>query len=94
MDAAKYRQLTIEAMMALAELAERTPDLQIDDYLVLDVLIGHAVRLAWLDQHPDRAEFYAEDRSLAWGAYYELSPQVCGVYVIKALQFLTSSDLG
>ena len=80
MDAAKYRQLNIETLMALAALADRTPDLKINDYLVLDVIIGHAVRLAWLDRVPDRADFYEEDKAAAWKAFYDTSPQVCGAY--------------
>lgn len=47
--APEYRQLNIEALMALAALSERNPTLNIEEYIVLDVLIGHAVRLAWLD---------------------------------------------
>jgi phosphorylase kinase alpha/beta subunit len=88
-DAAEYRRLNVEALTALADLAERTPALMIDDFLVLDVLIGHAVRLAWLDRAPDRVAFYEEDKSAAWEAFYETAPQVGGVYVVRALQFLT-----
>ena len=93
-DAAKYRRLNIETLMALAALAERTPDLKIDDYLVLDVLIGHAVRLAWLDHLPERADSYDEDKATAWQAFYESSPPVCAAYVVKALQFLTRAESG
>jgi len=89
MDASKYRQLNIETMMALAALTERTPDLRIEDYLVLDVLIGHAVRLAWLDRFPERADTYEQEKSAAWQAFYESSPQTCGAYAVKALQFLS-----
>ena len=88
MDASKYRQLTIEALTALAELFERTPELQIDDYLVLDVLIGHAVRLCWLDRHPEREAVYEEDKPAAWQAFYDASPPVCAAGVVRALQFL------
>jgi phosphorylase kinase alpha/beta subunit len=91
MDAAKFRQLTIETLMVLAALAEQSEELMIDDYLVIDVIIGHAVRLAWLDQYPDHAETYADDKLAAWNSYYESSPQVCGTYIVKALHFLTSS---
>lgn len=91
MDAAKYRQINVETMNELAALARRTPDLMIDDYLVLDVIIGHAVRLAWLEQFPDRTEQYEEDKSTAWTSYYEMSPQLCGAFVVKAIQFLTQS---
>jgi phosphorylase kinase alpha/beta subunit len=89
MDAAKFRMATIEAMMTLADLVKRTPEIYINDFLVFDVIVGHAVRLAWLESHPERAECYAEDKAAAWSAYYESSPQVCGVFVVKALQFLT-----
>jgi phosphorylase kinase alpha/beta subunit len=47
--APEYRQLNIEALIVLADLSERNLDLKIEEYIVLDVLIGHAVRLAWLD---------------------------------------------
>jgi phosphorylase kinase alpha/beta subunit len=92
MDAAKFRQATIEALVALTNLMERSPTLRINDYLVLDVIVGHAVRLAWLDKHPDRADHYDEDKSAAWSSYYESSPKVNAVYVIKSLKFLTTAD--
>ena len=92
MDASKYRQLTIEALTALAALVERTPDLQVDDYLVLDVLIGHAVRLCWLDLHPAREADYEEDKPAAWQAFYDASPPVCAAHVVGALQFLARMD--
>ncbi|AFY69310.1 phosphorylase kinase alphabeta [Thalassoporum mexicanum PCC 7367] len=53
--APQYRQLTIEALLAMVALVKRNPDLMIEDYIVLDVVTGHAVRLAWLDQHVKRA---------------------------------------
>jgi phosphorylase kinase alpha/beta subunit len=92
MDAVKYRQVNIEALMALAELAERTPSLKINDYLVLDVIIDHAVRLAWLDRAPERVGSYEEDRVEAWKAFYETSPPLCAAYIVRALQFLTGSE--
>jgi phosphorylase kinase alpha/beta subunit len=92
MDAAKFRQVNIEALMALTSLVERSPTLIIDDYLVLDVIVGHAVRLAWLDEHADRDESYNEDKAAAWKSYYEMSPQACEQFVVKALQFLTASS--
>jgi phosphorylase kinase alpha/beta subunit len=53
--APQYRQLTIEALMAMVALVKRNPDLKIEDYIVLDVVTGHAVRLAWIDEHVKRA---------------------------------------
>jgi phosphorylase kinase alpha/beta subunit len=48
-NAPEYRQLNIEALTALATFSERNPELKIEEYIVLDVSIGHAVRLAWKD---------------------------------------------
>jgi phosphorylase kinase alpha/beta subunit len=99
--APEYRQLNIEALMALAALSERNPDLDIEEYIVLDVLIGHAVRLAWLDvdlpKHTttqlDRAAFiptnYEHYKSFAWSAFYQSPPQICANYIVKSLQFLS-----
>jgi phosphorylase kinase alpha/beta subunit len=99
--APEYRQLNIEALMVLAELSERNPDLEIAEYIVLDVLIGHAVRLAWLDvelpkptiDRFDRSAFepanYERFKSFAWSNFYQSSPHVCGNYIVKSLQFLS-----
>ncbi|HEY9696429.1 MAG TPA: glycoside hydrolase family 15 protein [Trichocoleus sp.] len=87
--APEYRQVNIEALIELAAIADCNPDLQIEEYLVLDVLVGHAVRLAWLDQHPDQANTYDQQKGLAWRSFYETSPYVCATYIAKALKFLT-----
>jgi len=86
--APEYRHLTIEALQELAALVEGNPDVQFDDYIVLDVLVGHAVRLAWLQRHPDRAVAYDADKASAWAAFYGQSPRDCARYMAKALQFL------
>ncbi|WP_088894330.1 glycoside hydrolase family 15 protein [Leptolyngbya ohadii] len=86
--APEYRQVNIEALMELAAIADRNPDLQIEEYVVLDVLIGHAVRLAWLDHHPEAADSYDQQKGTAWRSFYETSPYVCAKYVAKALRFL------
>jgi len=94
MDAAKYRQLNIEAMIALADVAARNPDFAIDDYIVLDVVIGHAVRLAWLDRHPKRAASYDDDKPDAWASFYQTSPSRCAWYVEASLGYLTGAAVG
>lgn len=99
--APEYRQLNIEALIALAALSERNPALNIEAYIVLDVLIGHAVRLAWLD--PDSPQIRASDldpsaflptnydqyKSSAWSAFYQSSPYTCATYLVRSLQFLS-----
>lgn len=90
--APQYRHLTIEALMELNAIFDRNPDLQIDDYLVLDVLIGHAVRIAWQERYPERIDRYDEDKAAAWSTFYESSPYLCAKYVVKAFQYLSSME--
>lgn len=99
--APEYRRLNIEALMALAVLSERNPDLKIEEYIVLDVLIGHAVRLAWLDLDLPKAidltlatnafdvNNYARYKSYAWRTFYLSSPTTCANYIVKSLKFLS-----
>ncbi|MBD2459711.1 glycoside hydrolase family 15 protein [Oscillatoria sp. FACHB-1407] len=87
--APEYRQVNIEALMELAAIAEKNPDLQIQEYIVLDVLIGHAVRLSWLDRYAKEGDRYDEHKASAWRSFYESSPYDCAIYISKALQFLT-----
>lgn len=87
--APQYRQLNIETLIELAAIARANPDLQIQEYLVLDVLIGHAVRLAYLEQFPERCDRYDEFKGEAWPAFYDSSPHRCATYIMKALRFLT-----
>ncbi|WP_414753613.1 glycoside hydrolase family 15 protein [Anabaena sp. CCY 9910] len=88
-EAPEYRQVNIEALMELAAIASRNPNLQIEEYMVLDVLIGHAVRLAWLEQHPERGDRYDEDKASAWRSFYNTSPKECATYILEAFKFLT-----
>jgi phosphorylase kinase alpha/beta subunit len=87
--APEYRQVNIEALMELAAIAEHNPSLHIEDYIVLDVLIGHAVRLSWLDQHPDHAPQYDDHKAAAWRSFYASSPYECARHITQALKFLT-----
>ncbi|MBE9058555.1 glycoside hydrolase family 15 protein [Sphaerospermopsis sp. LEGE 08334] len=88
-EAPEYRQVNVEALMELGAIAANNPNLQIQDYIVLDVLIGHAVRLAWLEKNPERGDRYDEDKGLAWPQFYNTSPRDCASYILKALKFLT-----
>ncbi|ABW27401.1 glycoside hydrolase family 15 protein [Acaryochloris marina] len=86
--APEYRQLNVEALLELAHVVEANPDLQFADHVVLDVIIGHAVRLAWWDAHPERVASYDEDKAKAWQAFYKMPSQHSGPYVVMALRFL------
>ena len=87
--APEYRQVNIEALMELAAIAQRNPELQVEEYIVLDVLIGHAVRLNWQGKYPERSDKYDEDKAAAWQAFYNTSPYVCASHVLDAFRFLT-----
>jgi phosphorylase kinase alpha/beta subunit len=73
----------------MGEIFKVNPDLYFEDYIYLDVLIGHAVRLGWLDQQPERFETYESDKAQAWQSFYQLPPAQCATYIAMALQFLT-----
>lgn len=87
--APEYRQVNIEALMELAAIFERNSDLQIEESIVLDVLIGHAVRIAWLERYPEQGDRYDEHKAEAWRSFYVTSPYDCASYIVKALRFLT-----
>jgi phosphorylase kinase alpha/beta subunit len=93
-EAPEYRQVNIEALMELAAIAQRNPNLQIEDYIVLDVLIGHAVRLAWLERFPEKANRYDEYKAAAWRAFYNTSPTECAGHIVQACRFLTQVGQG
>jgi phosphorylase kinase alpha/beta subunit len=89
--APEYRQMNIEALLELAAIAQGNPDLQIDDYLVLDVVVGHAVRLAWLDKHPNHQTDYDSYKGSAWSSFYQCPPQTCAGFVARSFQYLLES---
>ncbi|MEO1429331.1 MAG: glycoside hydrolase family 15 protein [Cyanobacteria bacterium J06633_8] len=88
-EAPEYRQANVEALMELAAIAKKNPELQIRGYIVLDVLIGHGVRLNWLNNQPDRKDKYDEDKAAAWSYFYNTSPQECARNFVEAFRFLT-----
>jgi phosphorylase kinase alpha/beta subunit len=87
--APEYRHVNIEALTELSVIMEKNPHIRVTDYIVLDILIGHAVRLAWLDRYPDHADRYDEYKTSAWTSFYTSSPYECAAFIAKALQFLT-----
>ncbi|NJM17986.1 MAG: glycosyl hydrolase family 15 [Richelia sp. RM2_1_2] len=88
-EAPEYRQVNVEALMELAAIAKNNPELQIREYIVLDVLIGHAVRLNWLNNQPERSDQYDKDKAAAWRYFYNTSAQECASNIVKALRYLT-----
>jgi phosphorylase kinase alpha/beta subunit len=86
-----FRQLTIEALQAIASVLRANPGLKIEDTLYTDIVIGHAVRICWLNAHPDRELHYQEDLSLAWHAFYQLPPHQVANGILDALIHLLNN---
>jgi phosphorylase kinase alpha/beta subunit len=86
-----YRQLTVEAIRAIASLF-RDNTVYIDDTLVIDVIIGHAVRICWLESHPEYNEHYEEHVSIAWQAFYQLPPHRVANGILDALVHLLNNS--
>ena len=84
-EASDYRQLNIEAIESLARLFRKNPNLDVDDDLILDVLIGHAVRVAWEKNHYGN---YDEQKGQAWESFYQLPPNQTDEAFIEAFMYL------
>ncbi|HEY5812733.1 MAG TPA: hypothetical protein VIT23_08770, partial [Terrimicrobiaceae bacterium] len=89
-NAPEYRHLTIEALDALGNFCAKNQDFGLSGYLVLDVLTGHAVRLAWLQNHAEHG--YESEKALAWQRFYEEPPAAVGYWLIEALRYLAKSE--
>ncbi|MDF1522273.1 MAG: hypothetical protein P1P87_05570, partial [Trueperaceae bacterium] len=97
----EYRHLTIEALETLAAVVAADGAFRVDGDLVVDVLVGHAVRRAWLDAASDgapdpvaaraAAARYDADTAAAWAAFYDLSPDDVARWFVAALRGLTDA---
>ena len=77
--------LSREALALLRAL----PQVEDEDVrIVIDVLTGHAVRLHWLQQHPDHAGHYEAFRADAWSALYASPPAEVESALIAAFAHL------
>jgi phosphorylase kinase alpha/beta subunit len=84
-----YRQLTIEALLALSDIARANPDLKIDGYLAVDVVISTAVRLAWEQTSHDGSDAeYSEHVADAWNMFYASPPHRVANYIMAAVMLL------
>jgi phosphorylase kinase alpha/beta subunit len=89
-EAPEYRQLCTETLLSLVVFVGANTQVRFDDYLALDVVIGHAVRVGWQQTHPELAgEDYAQQKSAAWDHFYASSPARCRRWQILALRDLT-----
>jgi len=86
--APEYRQLNIEAIESLAWLFKQNPEMHVEGEIVLDILIGHAVRIAWEKGHGSAN--YDEQRAQAWESFYRLSPIESEQAFVEAFRYLSS----
>ena len=86
-----YRQLTVEALKAVASIFRENPSLLIDDTLLTDIIIGHAVKISWLQSHPENEENYEAIVSLAWQDFYHTPPHKVANGILDALIHLLNN---
>lgn len=86
--AAEYRQLTMEALTLLSSFFEQNPALVLTDVLYVDAIIGHAVRLRYLEVHPSLSDNYGERKVEAWNLFYASSPRETSAALARALRYL------
>ncbi len=92
-EAPEYRQLCTESLLSLVAFVGANPQVRLDDYLALDVVIGHAVRLGWQQSHPEQPpETYPQHKAIAWELFYASSPARCRRWQMLALRDLTEGD--
>ena len=91
-EAPEYRQLCTETLLTLMAFVAANPQVQFDDDLALDVVIGHAVRVGWQLEHPEVPAFdYGRHKGDAWDRFYRSSPADCRRWQLLALQQLTAT---
>jgi len=89
-EAPEYRQLCTETLITLMAFVEANPQVRFDDDLALDVVIGHAVRVGWQQQHPEvPLEAYGQHKADAWHRFYRASPASCRRWQLQALRELS-----
>ena len=92
-EAPDYRQLCTETLTTLMAFVEANPQVQVNDDLALDVVIGHAVRVGWQESHPEvAAELYDQHKAAAWDRFYRASPATCRRWQMRALRELSADS--
>ena len=85
----EYRQLVTEALSVLSRIFRANSSLTLNSYVVIDVLIGHAVRLNWqqarAEQHPPEFE---QHRAEAWSEFYVAPPHQVATAISHAFEYL------
>ena len=92
-NAPEYRQLCSECLLSLMAFTSANPEVQFDDDIALDVVIGHAVRVGWGLTHPEQDPArYGDNKAAAWDRFYRSSPAQCRQWQIVALRELAEQE--
>ncbi|MDD3059745.1 MAG: glycoside hydrolase family 15 protein [Sulfurimonas sp.] len=89
-EAPDYRQLNIELIKTLAKIFRQSPELYVNSDIILDVLIGHAVKIAWSKHNIDGN--YDEQKAQAWESFYKLSPKETDKNFVDAFVHLLTTQ--
>lgn len=89
-DAPDYRQLNIELIESLSRLFRENPDLHLENDIIMDILIGHAVRISW--ENNNTSNNYNEHRAQAWKAFYMRSPVETDKAFLASFMYLLSPE--
>lgn len=84
----EVRHLYYEALMVLGTIMKANPELNTQDSMYIDVLLGHAVRLLWLSQAGNKKLAYENSRKDAWQDFYYSAPDKVANAIVKAFHFL------
>ncbi|QKI88614.1 glycoside hydrolase family 15 protein [Thiomicrorhabdus xiamenensis] len=84
----EVRRLYYEALMVLGMIMRANPDLRSNDVMILDVILGHAVRLRWLSQTGNEIIAYDGQREQAWQDFYYCPPHETANAIVNAFRFL------
>ncbi|MGB0713357.1 MAG: glycoside hydrolase family 15 protein [Gammaproteobacteria bacterium] len=89
----EQRWIYYESLMVIASLFQANPDLRMHDTMVLDVIVGHGVRLHWLQESGADAGTYPIHREAAWAAFQKLPPHELSNRITEAfLHLLHGTD--
>ena len=89
-EATDYRQLNFELLQTLSTIFKENPEIRVNADLLLDVLIGYAVKIAW--QKAKGEDNYDEHKAQAWEYFYRLSPKDTNEYFIEAFMYLLTLE--
>ncbi|MEQ1558124.1 MAG: glycoside hydrolase family 15 protein [Methyloglobulus sp.] len=87
-----HRQLTVEALVAIATLFRDNGTLHIDDTLSTDILIEHAVKMTWQKPYLKANKNYENDEAQAWQFFYHLPPHKAANCYLDALIHLLDNN--